>query len=366
MDTVSGPPSVRGRAAGRGDRAGSGSPSPMGAPWTRMLIVGTVCFVVWLLLDAPSLQHSAVIGPVGSRRTVAMDVVGPIAAVSRALGLSHVVGWTDQALGRTPGGGPPLASTAPAGAVRPPPIPRPRWVQVAPAHPSTTTTTAPPALNLRPSASDPLRVLVLGDSIGIDLGQALVNDMSATGVVTPVLDGRLDTGLARPDYFDWPAELRVDLATDRPQLVVVMLGANDPQGLVDGGSTTSFGSPAWNAAYGRRVGAFVDEANAAGAHVLWVGMPPMAGAQLNGEMEVVNAVVESQITARRAGATYLPSVDVLGDGQGNFTAYLPDASGTEVNIRTPDGVHLAPGGGERLAQAVLASMRSTLHIDLRG
>jgi hypothetical protein len=324
-----------------------------------MLFIGLVCFGVWLLLDAPSLQRSATVSPLGTRRTVSLDVVGPIAALSRALGLSHVVGWTDEALGRTPGGGPALATATPGH--RPPrPVPVPG---VTPPGVATTTTTLP-VLNRRPTAADPLRVLVIGDSIGLDLGQPLVNDLAATGVVTTTLDGRVDTGLSRPDYFNWPAELSVDLSNVQPQLVVVMMGANDPQSLVGLGGSIPYGAAGWNAAYGQRVRALIDEANAAGAHVLWVGMPPMASAPLNAQMQVLNGVVQTQVEARRDGAAYVASSTVLADGQGNFTAYLPNSSGAEVNIRTPDGIHLAPGGGERLSQAVIASIRSKLHVDL--
>ena len=226
-------------------------------------------------------------------------------------------------------------------------------------------TGALPPLNAHPTAADPLRVLVIGDSIGIDLGQPLVADLSATGVATATLDGRIDTGLARPDYFNWPVELGVDLANDRPQLVVVMMGANDPQSLVGPDGSIDYGSPGWSTAYGRRVRTFIDEAKAAGAHVLWVGMPPMAQSNLNAGMQVLDSVVQAQVSAD-PGSTYLASTDVLGDGHGNYTAYLPDSSGAEVNIRTPDGIHLSPSGGERLSQAVLASLRTSLHIDLPG
>ena len=338
-----------------------------------MLFIGAVCFAVWLVLDAPSLQRSATVSPLGARRTVSLDIVGPFAALSRGTGVSHVVGWADEALGRTPGGGPSLAVITgpppnrrpkpPPGRRPPGPVPGP-----VPGNPSSTTTTSTlPVLGAHPNSANPLRVLVVGDSLGIDLGQPLVNDLAATGVVTPVLDGRVDTGLSRPDYFDWPAELRVDMANHQPQLVVVMIGANDPQSLVGGaGGGIAYGTPAWNAGYAQRVGAFIDEANTAGAHVLWVGMPPMAGSQLNGQMQDLNEVVQSQVEAHPRGASYLSSTPSLGDAHGGFTAYLPSSSGAEVNVRTPDGIHLAPGGGERLSQAVLASMRSTLHIDLPG
>ncbi len=159
------------------------------------------------------------------------------------------------------------------------------------------TTTTLPVLDLRPSAADPLRVLMVGDSIGLDLGQPLVDALGATGEAVTTLDARVDTGLSRPDYFDWPAELRIDLANQQPQLVVIMMGANDAQGLVNGSTVTRFGTPAWNAAYGRRVGAFIDEANAGGAHVLWVGLPPMASPQLNAQVQDLNAVDEARVAA---------------------------------------------------------------------
>jgi hypothetical protein len=110
----------------------------------------------------------------------------------------------------------------------------------------------------------------------------------------------------------------------------------------------------------------MDTANAAGAHMLWVGMPPMAGSQLDGEMNVVNGLVQSQAATRPAGVTYLSSRNVLGDGQGNYTAYLTNGSGSEVNIRTPDGIHLTLDGGEVLSQAVMNSIRGTLKIALPG
>ena len=100
----------------------------------------------------------------------------------------------------------------------------------------TTAVTAPDGLAplAVPTQSAPLRLLVIGDSLGIDFGQPLVNDLAATDVVSAVLDGHIDTGLARPDYFDWQTELQRDITSYQPQAVVVFIGANDPQNFVDG------------------------------------------------------------------------------------------------------------------------------------
>ena len=47
--------------------------------------------------------------------------------------------------------------------------------------------------------------------------------------------------------------------------------------------------------------------------------------------------------------------------QGQYAAYLV-YNGQEVNVREPDGTHIAPGGAEILSQVVLATMRDQLHI----
>jgi hypothetical protein len=314
-----------------------------------------VCFGFWFLLDAPSLQHSAQTSPIGTRRTVSMDAVGPVAALSRLVGLSHVVGWTDQALGRSPGGGPTLAV----------PIHRARLVPVQAPPTGTTTTTTLPQLDAHPTPSTPLRVLIVGDSVGLDLGQPLVNALGAYGTVTTYLDGRIDTGLTRPDYFNWPAELQVDLANQQPQLVVVMIGANDPQDLVTKDGSIRFGQPGWDEAYSSRVSALIAEANASGAHVLWVGMPPMQDPGLDAALKHLNGLVEAQVSETRyGGAAYLSSVPSLGDQNHNYAAYLPDPSGAVTNVRTPDGIHLTPAGGARLAAAVVSAIQRQLRVQL--
>jgi len=206
-----------------------------------------------------------------------------------------------------------------------------------------------------PTPAAPLRLLVVGDSLGIDFGQPLVNDLAATDVVSAVLDGHIDTGLSRPDYFDWQAELQRDLTQYQPQAVVVFIGANDPQSFDVGPTALEYGTLAWNGAYARRVGAFMAEASGSGARVLWVGLPPMADPVLNAKMQVLNGLAESQAALHR-GVSYFASWPVLSDARGNFATFLPNSSGAEVQVREPDGTHIAAPGAQRLSQAAIAFM----------
>ncbi len=76
------------------------------APWRHVLMLGVAAFALWFLLYAPTLQHNAQVSPVGTRRTVSLDVTGPVAAVSRALQLSHIVSITGRGSGLSDGGSP--------------------------------------------------------------------------------------------------------------------------------------------------------------------------------------------------------------------------------------------------------------------
>jgi lysophospholipase L1-like esterase len=326
--------------------------------WRHALLAGLICFAVWLTLDAPTLLHSSQASPIGTRRTVAMAVLRPIDRMSTDLRLSDVVGAFDRVTGQTG-----------SGVVKVEPLRQPRAGQGGGrrfgARPGTAVT-VPGGLPVlaAPSAGAPLRVLSVGDSLGIDFGDALVNDLAATGVVHAVLDAHVDTGLSRPDYFDWPLELSNDLVEDRPQLVVVFLGANDPQNIVSNGTALTFGTTAWDDAYAARVGAFMRAATDAGARVLWVGMPPMADPGLSAAMQALNRIYESQ-AATHPGVHYFASWPVLSNPQGGFAYFLPDAAGNVVTVREPDGTHIAPDGAELLSRAVISDMDRLWNLDLQ-
>ena len=82
----------------------------------------------------------------------------------------------------------------------------------------------------RPKAQ-PLKLLVLGDSLAGDFGQTLYEEAEKTGVIKPAgpVDYHISTGLTRPDMFDWPGELQSEIAKYHPSTIVIALGLNDGQ-----------------------------------------------------------------------------------------------------------------------------------------
>ena len=317
-------------------------------PWHSVLGIMAATLAVWLVLDATTLQHNAQVSPVGTRRTVALSLLNPLASTTRVLQLADPELAANALLGRdgnVPGNGRTFSVLGPAsGAKRPPPKPG-------------VTTTTVDALT-HPSATAPLRVLLLGDSLGLDLGGSLQNSLAATGIVTATLDGKEATGLTRPDYFNWPQELSSDLVSAKPQVIVAMIGANDPQDFL-GPPDVPFGTLAWNVEYEGRVRSFMQLATSQGAKLVWVSLPPMQDPGLDAKVATIN-LLQRKAASEVPGVLYVRSSKVLGSTYAAFTT----VNGQVVNVRTPDGIHITPEGGSLLATEVMNAMRVRLGIPL--
>ena len=119
------------------------------------------------------------------------------------------------------------------------------------------------------------------------------------------VDGRVATGLTRPDVFNWFEEIRARVKELHPTVVVLDFGGNDDKaymtGLPDGVTIDDFGGSVWRKEYARRVGGVMDAINRAGAFVVWIGLPQTSSADQTARFDVVNAVAEKQ-ARKRPGA----------------------------------------------------------------
>jgi len=98
-----------------------------------------------------------------------------------------------------------------------------------------------------------LRIWIAGDSLVITPGWSIVRASGASPVLESVggVDGRVATGLTRPDVFNWFEEIRTQVKKLKPNVVVLNFGGNDDKGymtgLPEGASIGDFGSPSRSA-----------------------------------------------------------------------------------------------------------------------
>ncbi len=153
-----------------------------------------------------------------------------------------------------------------------------------------------------------LRLWVAGDSLVITPGYAVVRAAGASPVIESVggVDGRVATGLTRPDVFNWFEQIRTQRQGARPRAVVLGFGGNDDKaymtGLPEGVSIDDFGGSAWRREYARRVGGLMDVINRAGGFVVWIGLPQTQLAGADAALRRRSTPSSSRRRGRREGA----------------------------------------------------------------
>jgi hypothetical protein len=321
-----------------------------------------VCLALWTVLAAPSLERGADAGPVGARRTAALTLLRPLAALSRLVFLSEATGSVEAALGRdpdAPAGGElvlpeldlPRASLWPNDTADPPAPtrdePAPPGNAEGPRSEDDPDPPPPeaddPTAIRAPTRSNRLRVAVIGDSLSQGLGPAIEQwfDPEYARVLSL---GRQSTGLSRQDYFDWRNGMRQIVQEFRPDLMFVLLGSNDAQAQVSpSGAEIPVGSMEWVNGYRERTELLLREATDAGTHVVWVGIPVVAERWRWEFYRRVNDIFR-ETAATSPLATFVDSWAAFDAKDGGYTAFVRNERGELQEMRGPDGIHLTPTG----------------------
>ncbi len=208
---------------------------------------------------------------------------------------------------------------------------------------------APAGRAVTPEA--PLRIYVAGDSQATYLGQSL-----ATGRARDLFDvtkgDRISTSLARPDYFNWPAEVVAVAEADDPELFVFFLGANDWQDMRSAeGVRLVRGTDEWSQEWSWRLFVTLEALKSEHRHVVWVGQPPMRVGWRDEGAAVMNEIARAVI-AGRDDATMIDIWEMFG-GDEDYRERVVGPDGEEFRARQNDGVHLRREASEWVADLVV-------------
>ena len=204
------------------------------------------------------------------------------------------------------------------------------------------------------------KVLLIGDSMMMEgFGPVLQRALRARPDLEVIKEGKYSTGLSRIDYFDWATYLNQLVSRDRPDMVVICLGANDPQDIIDEkGKRHIAGGASWASLYRERADKLLQEATAGGARVIWVGLPIMSKEPYSTRVRLLSDLqrqaCEAYKDAEKPGqARFVDTLAVLADARGEYTSFATDAKGQGVRLRYKDKVHVTEDGGLRLTEHVL-------------
>lgn len=192
------------------------------------------------------------------------------------------------------------------------------------------------------------RVLVVGDSLGIDLGWGFTSTLDRRYDLTTMVDDAVgSTGLVRSDYYDWPTHLRADIAKVRPDVVVTLFGTNDQQAFTTKGGDVEPNSGPWNRLYSAKIREVASIVRAAGATLVWVGLPRM-GPQSVLSVAYVRDVIklDQTVVAHLPDAVFVPTWPLFTTSRGAYTPYVETSPHVWQLGHAEDGTHLTPAGAQ--------------------
>jgi uncharacterized protein len=206
----------------------------------------------------------------------------------------------------------------------------------------------PPAAKATATKTPGPAIAVVGDSLAVGVGMTMEQRLKPQEGLGCLALGKVSTGLISKRLLDWEKRLSELVATQKPAVVVVVMGGNDANNGIGGKMA---GSPEWGAAYRQKVDHFVRIATGAGVKVIWVGLPAMRDPAYAARVRAVNAAAK-EACGTISGCTYMEAGDTFVDASGNYVQ-AKDIGGKQVTLRGKDGVHMTMTGYDLLCRQVL-------------
>lgn len=199
-------------------------------------------------------------------------------------------------------------------------------------------------------------VLMLGDSMMRLLSKAMEKELKKEGYEAKSFTS-LGSGLARLDAFDWYTKIDGMMKEVKPATVVVTLGANDRQPLLDSnGNTLQFGTVEWRAEYTKRIGRAMDAIVSNGAkHVIWLMLPDMKEHTHQMYAELVNELYKEQssMDSRKEVVLLYDMRPLISRTPGTYSHFIMSPQGEALTVRDSDGVHLTATGAKLVAEGLV-------------
>jgi uncharacterized protein len=195
----------------------------------------------------------------------------------------------------------------------------------------------------------------VGDFVAGGLAWGLDQTFAEEPKIAVVDKSNNASGLVRDDYYDWNGELPVILNKVKPDVVVVMIGANDRQPIRAGKNRLALHSDGWEKAYVGRITNMADTLKVFGRPFFWVSAPPMRSSSASRDMVYFNGLYKPAVTAD--GGHYIDIWNGFTNDKGNYTSSGPDVDGQLRSLRTSDGINFTRAGRLKLAFYVEREIR---------
>ncbi|MEM6324523.1 MAG: DUF459 domain-containing protein [Pseudomonadota bacterium] len=222
------------------------------------------------------------------------------------------------------------------------------------------------ALEGRQCPNEPMRVLVLGDSLADGLWASLHRFYARCNTLDVVRLTTVSDGLAKTSEDEWAQRFvsgaggRGDASRD---VVIVQMGANDITYIRNGRTRESFNTEEWQSLYHARVKELTRVLRSRSAEVYWFGLPIVGNTKWEPSYRIISELQRNAV--RKAGGNFIDIHELTMFGTGTF-AMNARLEGRIMQMRAADKVHFTKPGYDYVASQVLDEIAMLIDETNRG
>lgn len=200
------------------------------------------------------------------------------------------------------------------------------------------------------SASSPMKVVVIGDSLANGLYTGLRQLNVRNKHIKTTKRSRPNTGLTRSDRYNWNRGAAQIAKSGKYDAAVVLIGLNDIQTIREGGKSYHYNTKGWISRYRSRVNRMARDLKNSGMAVYWVSIPIVRSPKMQRRYSHLNRFYRE--AAKKYGLRYVDTWKAMADSKGRYTPSHKFSNGKRRIIRARDGIHFTTSGYVVFAKVV--------------
>lgn len=204
------------------------------------------------------------------------------------------------------------------------------------------------------------RILVIGDFVASAAANELTKLFTDDNNIIIINNAVPSSGLVRTDHTSWKRSIPELIDKNKPDTIVMIIGANDNQPIADSHGVFSPLQPEWINIYKQRIIEITESLHNSGKPWIWMGQPAFESNNLTQKIKTFNALYKNATEA--AGGYFINIWDGFIDAQGQFSFSGYDINGKITKLRTDDGINFTFEGKQKLVSYLKKPLETILNL----
>ncbi|MCZ2158018.1 DUF459 domain-containing protein [Bartonella sp. 220] len=204
------------------------------------------------------------------------------------------------------------------------------------------------------------RILVLGDFVASAVAEALKEFFTDKSNIIIINNTIPDSGLVRTDHTPWKNNISEIIEKNKPDVIIMVIGANDNQSIITPQGIFSTNEPEWLNNYKQRIIEIAESLHTSRKPWIWMGQPIFKNENLTQKMKIFNELYKREIEG--VGGYFIDIWDGFTNEQGQFSFSGYDINGKITRLRTNDGINFTFEGKRKLVSYLRKPLETILNL----